>query len=170
MHNVLNAILFQSVWFSAVLVGWQLSLIIVLMMLFHLLYFRKKGPSYSRLVLIILFGMLFDALLFNLGLFQASDLSQASFLGMPIWLMTIWLAFGFTLFASLSWWQAYPRVFISGCMVAGPLSYWAGMRLNALYIVDVGFLVLCFSWLLVSYSVTRFLPREAQANDLSRLS
>jgi len=159
MNKVVNALLFQACWFSAVMHSWELALAPLLCLLGHSIWKERGQHDYLRLAVLVAFGFVFDTFMFRLGIFASPSLEVTSVFGMPLWLIAMWCAFSLTLSSSLSWHNRFPRVFIAVTALAGPLSYWGGMRLGALTIEPVGFVLLAAEWGLIAFMVVRFLGK-----------
>ena len=159
MNKIVNALLFQACWFSAVMHSWELAMAPLLCLLGHSVWKERGQHDYLGLAALVTFGLAFDTFMFQLGIFVSPSQEVAAVLGMPLWLMAMWCAFSLTLSSSLSWYTRFPRVFIGVTALAGPLSYWGGMRLGALTIEPVGFVLLAFEWGLIAYMVVRFLGK-----------
>lgn len=157
MNKIVNAVLFQACWFSAVMHSWSLAVLPLLCLLFHGLWQERGKHDYSKLALLVAFGFVFDTLMFQAGFFASPTADVASVFGMPLWLMAMWCAFSLTLGSSLNWYVSYPRVFIAVTALAGPLSYWGGMRLGAITIEPAGFALLALEWGFIAFMVVRFL-------------
>lgn len=170
MQKLVNALLFQAIWFSAVLVGWQWAIWPLVALFLHGLIKERGQHAYGFLLLFAFAGIALDTLWFSLGWFRMPDPSVWHVAGMPLWLMCMWPAFALTLGSSLSWWRQWPLTFILACAVAGPLSYFAGMRLGALHITDQGFIALVCVWTLAGTVIVWQLPKRVsgQSSVLAR--
>ena len=158
MHKLINAVLFQAIWFSAVLVGWHLAIVPLALLCCHAFTQERDRHQLGFIAPFVLAGITLDALLFNIGWFQLPNPEVVQFAGMPLWLMIMWLAFSLTLASSLSWHQQWPRLFVLACAIAGPLSYFGGMRLGALSIQPEGFVALSLVWLSAGVLIVKVLP------------
>lgn len=155
-HNVLNAILFQLCWFSAILGEWYLALIPLLVMFVHIVIL--KTPGLFLLLALSLIGMCFDSIYHFLGVYQfESNTAVIPFLNLPLWLAVLWLAFCMTLPISLVWMLRKPYLFVIGCSILGPLSYLAGRRLGVLEFSDSNLWFLILEWCVFSIIALLFL-------------
>ncbi|WP_179957587.1 DUF2878 domain-containing protein [Exilibacterium tricleocarpae] len=124
---VLNAALFEVVWFACVWGGDGMAAAAVIALLaVHGWLVMRDTAEWRFIAAVALVGIAGDCLWFGFGVFQRTD----QMLLPPLWLMLLWLAFATTLkhsFAKLGnfWWLAA----LVGA-VAGPLSYLAGAALN----------------------------------------
>ena len=134
---IFNAVLFQVIWFVAILFGdswFLLSLAPILGLHFFSLYYICQQPLVWKneifLLLICLgIGFLVESLKLRLGVW--SPLIDDVF--PPLWLLAIWLGFGMSLHGSLGFLQSnFGLSLLLGLMVA-PASYFAGARLSPTY-------------------------------------
>lgn len=120
---IAQAIGFQALWFSAIL-GKNQWLLLGLVLIVLNLFSSPQRRSDIKLIPLALVGLVGDAILTYVGLFQFDHT--------PLWLVLIWLGFVFTFNHSMAWLQRidWPlQAAIGG--VAGTLSYLAGERLGA---------------------------------------
>lgn len=151
-HVLINALLFQVVWFVAVLAGDYWALLPVTLMLVHISMIRKQLPlSVLPLLVLAVIGVIFDSLLNYMGVYQfPTSYLGLPFLGLPVWLACLWLGFCLTLPLSLAWLIKKPLLFVLGCSILGPVSYLAGRRLDALSFSDANIWFLVIQWGLFS--------------------
>ena len=132
---IVNAVIFQAIWFLAILFGDSLVLLVVpcLLALHFYCLLRIYGPQvYLRnelllVALCLLIGFFVELIKLQLGVWSAVVLNNVP----PFWLMAIWAGFGITLHSSLSFLQGkivLPAVL--GLLLA-PASYFAGAKLSA---------------------------------------
>jgi hypothetical protein len=155
-HNILNAVLFQFCWFTAIFSEWYLALIPLTLMLVHLVFIKM---SWLFILLILsLIGMTFDSIYHYLGVYQfAPDTLVLPLLNIPLWLSILWLAFCLTLPISLAWMLRKPYLFVLGCSVLGPVSYIAGRRFGVLDFSDSNAWFLILEWSVFSLIALIFL-------------
>lgn len=125
-RQLLNALLFQLGWFTCVLSGDSLWLLLgVVIVLAHFRWVGRWGDEGPMMLGIALIGITLDSFLNWLGVFQFQQVS----LLIPFWLMLLWVLLASTLRHGLAW-SARPwwRACLLGAL-AGPLSYYAGGRL-----------------------------------------
>lgn len=144
-HIVINAVLFQALWFSAVMLGWVFALPLLCLMAWHLLLTLPAIP-WVRLALLACVGILADSLASGFGFygFPSAEALMAGFI--PFWLVCLWLGFVLTLIASLQWLRRHTVAFAFACAIAGPASYWAGVKLGALILEPSALFVTCGIW------------------------
>lgn len=124
---ILNGLLFQLGWFSAVLGGNAVALgvMLAILMIHQLLFIRHKS-EWLFIVLVGVIGIVVDSTLSlsNVLLFSSTAV------GIPTWLFCIWILFACTINHSLSWLKDRPLVAIVMGGFAGPSSYFAGSKLS----------------------------------------
>ena len=126
----LNFILFQSIWFAAILGQENLEWLVALLLATHFLLCRNHLTSELKVVLpCAAIGVAADALLTLAGVFIFEP--APSILPIPFWLIGIWLGFAATFRHSFSYLMAKPIIAIPAAAVAAPFSYFAGMKLGA---------------------------------------
>lgn len=124
---VLNGLLFQIGWFSAVLGGNNIALAVTLALLvIHHLVFINSHKQWLLIAAITLLGLAVDT---TLSLAGVLIFSQVQF-GIPLWLLCIWVLFACTLNHSLAWLKNKPLLAVFVGAAAGPWSYFAGSKLS----------------------------------------
>jgi hypothetical protein len=151
-HVIANALLFQALWFVAILGEWYWALIPLALMLSHLFSISKQLPvNILPLLLLACFGMIFDSALKYIGVYQFSVVSPViPYLDLPMWLAALWLGFCLTLPLSLAWLVKNAYLFVLACSLMGPVSYLAGRRLEALNFSDANIWFLVLEWCVFS--------------------
>ena len=154
-----NLLWFQLCWFVAVLGREKLIAVLALLLVVRLLQPDWRRELYL-MVTCASIGVIVDAVLTHLEFFV---FVPDPMMTLPFWLIGLWLAFSGTLNAGLAWLQG--RLFLSALLgaVFGPLSYFAGMQLNAVKFEQNLFftmLILALIWSLLmplfSYLAWRF--------------
>lgn len=130
--KVVNALLFQACWFSAILVGWEFALFPLSLLILFAFFVERGQHAWARVLMLVSIGIALDSAFIATGLYTLPEPIPANIAGFPLWLVCMWSAFALTLGSSLSWWQSYPKVFILACAIAGPCSYFAGTRFEVL--------------------------------------
>lgn len=158
---VLNFILFQIAWFACVLGAanakpWLGVLITAVILAWHLYQSKNLTNELKLLMYTVVIGAFLDQALvsFNLvnylhhGWHQSHAWNQSI---VPVWILTLWLAFATTLNMSLAWMQKrYFVGFIFG-MIGGPLAYLAAEKLGAVTIASqLSFVVLAVGWAMIT--------------------
>ena len=153
MPRLINAVLFQAVWFICLLAGSVWALVATAVYLFlHDRYFMRTRREWRLIGAFLALGILIDGAFFQLELFSfsANITGQNSF--PPVWLLCLWASVA-TLFAhSLVFLRS--RYLLTAIMGAiGPtLSYFAGANLAGITLASpiwLSLLVVAFVWSMV---------------------
>ncbi len=169
--TLLNAGLFQLVWFGSVLgagVYQSLSYAVVALVLLVLsLRLHQRQRSDLWLVLIALpAGWLLDTLWIRLGVLDYGDTLTA-----PTWILLMWIGVALTVNHSLVILRDRPLLGALVVAVFAPVSYLAGQRLGAVDVPDVQRLwMVCLSWGLLFYLMFRLALRLSESTAASVVS
>jgi hypothetical protein len=125
----LNFILFQSIWFAAILGQEQLEWLVALLLITHVLLSANLTNELKVVLLCAAIGVAVDTALTLAGVFIFDP--TPSVLPIPFWLVGIWLGFAGTFRHSMTYLVAKPLIAIPAATVAAPLSYLAGMSMGA---------------------------------------
>lgn len=143
MKPLMNAILFQTVWFICLLAGNAWALVATLVYLFlHDRYFMQTRREWRLLFTFLALGVVIDGTLFQIGVFSSSVTLFGQTKLPPIWLLCLWVCVG-TLFAhSLAFLRS--RYVLSALMggVGPTMSYFAGANLAGISLLEPIFLTL----------------------------
>jgi hypothetical protein len=126
--TLINLALFQLGWLVCVLGGNLYAVAFTLAALLLHRWLVLDDPREWKLIgVIVLAGCLWDAALAYSGVIRYAD---ASVVGIPLWLVCLWLLFATTFMHSLLWlrrclWLAAPLA-----ALLGPVSYWFGSNLT----------------------------------------
>lgn len=162
MKLLLNAVLYQSIWFIAILGGTRYLWCGVLLLGVHFVFSSKRKADALLMLCILMMGLVIDGLLKYSGFFSFNN----DQFPLPLWLMMIWVAFATLPHHSLNWLKGRPLLSVLLGAVGGPLAYWAGIRLGA---ASFGF-SLPFSLLMLGIIWSFVLPvsvKLAQLTDFS---
>ena len=155
MKPLINAILFQSVWFICLLAGSTWALIATALYLFlHDRYFMTDRREWRLLFAFLILGLVVDGTLFQIGIFSTNTEVLSSIKPPPVWLLCLWISVG-TLFAhSLAFLRS--RYILSALLGAiGPtMSYFAGAKLAGITLAEP----MVFSLLMVAVIWSMVLP------------
>ncbi|KZY27863.1 DUF2878 domain-containing protein [Oleiphilus sp. HI0086] len=159
LNRLLNAVLFQSCWFLAILSDWYLALCAFALLLVHFVRTNASTHNSLKLLYIACIGILIDSLLMHLGVYQFPnpELRTNDFI-IPLWLIIMWCAFTLTLLSSLQWFLAKPYFFICLCCISGPASYLAGRHFGALHFADASLIFIILEWFVVGVLCTAIFP------------
>lgn len=137
MKPLMNAILFQVVWFVCLLAGNAWALVATLVYLIvHDRYFMQTRKEWRLLFTFLVLGVVIDGTLFQIGVFSSNVtlLEQATL--PPIWLLCLWVCVGSLFPHSLAFLRS--RYVLSALMGAvGPtMSYFAGANLAGIRLAE----------------------------------
>jgi len=125
--NLLNALVFQVGWFVCVLGGNFAALIYTaIALLFHHQFILIRPRQWYVLLAIAAGGCLLDILLVQTSIIHFEN---ADVIGIPIWLMCLWLLFATTFQYCLGWLRRYLWLAVILAAVFGPMTYWLGANL-----------------------------------------
>jgi hypothetical protein len=138
-----NFLAFEAAWFAAVTGGaagrgWLLSTPVVAVVAIHLFINRARIRAELALILAVtLFGILLETGFLGAGLIRYAGMAEGQVLP-PIWITALWFGFGTLPNACLAWLKG--RWFLQAVLglVSGPLTYWAGVKLGAATLPDLG--------------------------------
>ncbi|MCE2596184.1 DUF2878 domain-containing protein [Motilimonas cestriensis] len=123
----LNALMFQLVWFAAILLQQDAWPYVSALLLLHFYLSPTRRQDLPLLIGVSFVGMLVDSALSLSGVFVFAD--QAI---LPVWLAFLWFHFAVALNHSLAWLRRLPLLLVALMgSISGPLSYLGGYRLGA---------------------------------------
>lgn len=125
----LNFLLFQAIWFAAILGQEDLEWLVAALLVAHILLVADPAKELRLVLPCAAIGVAVDAALTLSGVFIFDPAPPV--LPIPFWLIGIWLAFAGTFRHSMSYLLAKPMIAIPAAAIAAPLSYLAGMGLGA---------------------------------------
>lgn len=129
---IINAVLFQLLWFVAVQGSdlWALFAMAVFFLIHSILFIRDQ-QTWLAIFLFGLIGWLADSAIANFGVVQyhGSYTAYSVTFG-PLWLFSLWLCFASTLFFSLQWLTRYLWVSALLGLLVAPSSYLLGVKLS----------------------------------------
>ena len=137
MSYLINFVLFQLAWFAGILgAAHQQALIGILgMVLCGALHLRSLPRVSRRAEYVLMFqcfclGTLIDTVLMHAGIMVYASPNPIGFIS-PLWMSLLWVALAMTLNHSLAWLKN--KYWLSAILgsITGPLSYLAGVRLDA---------------------------------------
>lgn len=132
---LINAVLFQILWFAAVLGGahkilWPAILAAAVMFGWQLAGKRRHPSDIKVICTAIVLGLAVDSTWIGLGLMQFADPRPFVWLS-PIWMVLMWAGFALTINHSMMWLTAHPVLPALMGLIGGPMAYLAGERLGA---------------------------------------
>jgi len=125
----LNLLLYQGIWFSAVLGRTPYAWIPFALVAVHFLLCKSRSRELAIVFACSALGLCVDTALTLFGVFVFDP--EPSMLPIPIWLIAIWLGFCATLRHGLSSFMARPVLLIALAILGAPLSYLGAHRLGA---------------------------------------
>ena len=138
---IINAVLFQILWFAAILGSahsliWPSLLACSLLAIWQLNPMRRQASDFILIPVAIVIGLIIDTLLLQLKLFKFTY--PFPFEGIsPLWIILLWVGFAMTINHSLKWLNLHPLLPALVGAIFAPLSYLAGLRLGAVeYLAD----------------------------------
>ena len=143
---VINAIWFKVTWIACVQMGNTAALALLpLTVLLHIGFIRLDRIELLFVFYVVFAGFVFDILLayFGLVVFPGGSLVP------PLWLVTIWLAFGTLIVVSLPYLARNLKLFSLLSAAMGMTSYWAGTTLSDAglgYAASVSLPLLALAW------------------------
>lgn len=128
LATALPLLMAQAVWWAAILAGAALAAAALLVQIVLAYWLdRNSLPSWRRLLLLTGSGLLLDAVTVQLDLVAFRD---ASAVGLPLWLLLLWLSFALTV-PRLQQWLPSRASQLAVFVIAAPLAYFAGAALGA---------------------------------------
>lgn len=145
--TIINAALFQALWFACVIGGannqlWPSMLAATVMLAWQLRAKNRHTNDVLVVLVAILMGVIVDTAWTVFGLMDFSD-PRPIYPITPGWILMMWVGFALTINHSLAWLANHP--FLPGVVgfIGGPLAYYAGKRLGAVdYLIDTWLLSL----------------------------
>lgn len=130
-----NLGIFYITWFICVVwrMPWAVAAAAVAIA-FHLVWVRPGVGEWRVLIACSAVGIVVDSLLTLTGVFNFQTVVGGDVFGetlAPLWLMALWLVFATTLNVSMK--PLSNKLMLAGPLgaIMGPLSYWLGLKLNA---------------------------------------
>lgn len=135
MNVLVNFVGFQACWFACVMgagAGYPMlgPLVTAVWVGFHVGVSKARGREAAMIAIAGAFGTLVDTLLPAYGLYRFAGPPLAGS-SCPLWITALWMAFATTLHSSLGWLAGRPVLAAVLGAIAGPASYYAGVRLGA---------------------------------------
>ena len=141
-RRLANFVFFQMGWFACVLgaasggvmlgVGMAVALLVVVL---HVAMAEHPAAEFELVMSAAVLGLVWESAMMQSGLLSAPH--GGVIVGMaPPWMVVMWALFATTLNASLGWLQGRWVLSIVLGAMAGPLSYWAGVRMGAVQFVE----------------------------------
>ncbi|MDH3389272.1 MAG: DUF2878 domain-containing protein [Gammaproteobacteria bacterium] len=125
---LINLALFQVGWLVCVIGGniYAVAFTAVALLLHGWLVLGSR-IEWKLIGLVVLIGCLWDIAMAQIGVISYAD---ATLLGIPLWLVCLWLLFATTFMHALFWLNRHIWLAVIFAAVMGPASYWAGTKLT----------------------------------------
>lgn len=173
MRNAINFVAFQLVWFAAVggaahSLWWAGPAAFLVFAAYHLRRGVRARGDLRLMVLALGLGFVTDTLMAATGMSSYASAVPPAPLA-PLWILSLWAGFAFTLNHSMHWLTARPLLVSPLAAILGPLSYygasrvWGAVTITAPLMHAVGLLGLC--WLLSMAVLSLAARRFARAPD-----
>ncbi|MFT5136014.1 MAG: hypothetical protein ACI9XU_000658 [Arenicella sp.] len=141
MSALINAVLFQMLWFACVLGSsqallWPAVLMMGVMIVWQLHPGRRHPNDMKVLLGAVVLGLIIDTIWVSFGFMVFKDPRPVPWLS-PAWIIIMWAGFALTINHSMSWLSQHPMLPALMGLIGGPLAYFAGQRLGAVeYLTD----------------------------------
>lgn len=138
---VINALLFQALWFACVVGGanllmWPAIIAGAVMAIWQLHPKRRHHNDISVVLAALILGLLVDSSWTIFGLMEFAGPRPMQPLA-PGWILIMWMGFALTVNHSMAWLANHPVLPGLMGLIGGPLAYFAGLRLGAVqYLID----------------------------------
>jgi len=137
-----NFVLFEAAWFACVIGASQDGLAVMagtgaalLAVALHVALSEQPIAELELAMAAALIGLAWETLLIQIGVVAVPH--GELFAGVaPPWIVAMWALFATTLNYSLGWLRGRWMLAAALGAIAGPLSYWAGVRMGALQFID----------------------------------
>lgn len=159
-HKIVSFVLFNALWLSAV--SGRENYIVLSGVLLALQFFYSIAVarvSWTLILRLFAVGLLLEAIVISLGVI---DFAGGYF---PLWLVMLWLGFSSMAPVALDWIAPKPAIAVLLGAVSGPLSYVAGIKLNAATVDSMPIVIACYVavWgLMMAYFVFSMSPKKEQ--------
>ena len=159
-HKIVSFVLFNALWLSAV--SGRENYIVLSGVLLALQFFYSIAVarvSWTLILRLFAVGLLLEAIVISLGVI---DFAGGYF---PLWLVMLWLGFSSMAPVALDWLAPKPIVAVLLGAISGPLSYVAGIKLNAATVDSIPIVIACYAavWgLMMAYFVFSMSPKKEQ--------
>lgn len=139
-NMILNIVLFQLGWFACVLSAASnqplFGATVAIVILGAHLFISKQYKEELRLIGVAMaIGLVWDSLIVSMGWITYQSGMIVSFMA-PYWIILMWALFATTLNFSMSWLKRKLLLATFFGAIAGPLAYYAGVKLGAVEFKD----------------------------------
>lgn len=148
--NIANLIVFQMGWLVCVIAGDLYAVLFTCAaFVFHYHYLSSNRSEWLLIGIIAAVGCLWDLTIAQFAVLQFTGPVP---LGIPVWLICLWLLFATTFQHSMAWLKGWPLLSAIFAAILGPASYWSGTQLaevrfglpiiTALLVISAGWAIL----------------------------
>ncbi|MBM80520.1 MAG: hypothetical protein CMJ78_07995 [Planctomycetaceae bacterium] len=141
MHQpIVNFVVFQAAWFACVLGGaygypWTGVIATIVWLGLHLVWHPNREGEIKLFLAGAVLGYLADSILVSAGILVFSP--EARLVGpSPLWMVALWLGFVATFHNAMKWMSGRYLLGTVLGVIAGPIAYWGGARLEAVTFAD----------------------------------
>ena len=141
VRKLLDFSILQAGWFVAVLGAaagneWVGPVAVVAFIALHILWIAPVAKRRTELSNVLVFGLagcVIDAVQTHFGVLRFHD-GTFTIAGIPPWLVALWLLFPILFNSAFEWLHGRPWLAAALALVGGPLSYRAGVAMDAIYL------------------------------------
>jgi len=135
-NALINLVLFQVLWFLSVIgshhqLVWPACLLLAVFAYWQLGSARRHPSDIRLLCVAVITGLILDTAWIHLSLIQYNNSAPIAHIA-PLWIILLWAGFALTINHSLAWVKQKPTLGYLFGFIGAPLSYYAGVKLNAL--------------------------------------
>ena len=153
-HIIINALLFQLVWFSCVFLKLEWAAIFLLVMLLHSIKYLMDKLNLIVVVASLVLGLTMDSMLSVYSFYSFSEPAWQLLLGfgpssgayIPLWLIMIWLGFSLALPHAMGWLLNMKGLFVATMTGLAPMSYMVGRQLNVIEFSNADLPIIAAAW------------------------
>ncbi|ATZ74269.1 DUF2878 domain-containing protein [Idiomarina sp. X4] len=126
MHKIISFVLFNGIWFSAVVGRGDYLWLTVALVLIQVVYSLRIGNTHwTVMARLFAVGLLLEAISISLGVI---DFEGGYF---PLWLALLWLGFAAMAPVALDWLAKKTWLALIAGAVSGPVTYMTGVQFGA---------------------------------------
>jgi hypothetical protein len=134
-----NFVLFQMAWFVCVITAargssWLGVLAVLVVVSIHVVLSPRPRAALQLLAIVSITGVLWDSAVLSTGWLRYNSGWSVAWLA-PGWIIAMWTLFGTLLNVSLRWLRGRWLLAAAFGLVGGPLAYYGGVKLGAVYLI-----------------------------------
>lgn len=132
---IINAVLFQILWFSCVVGGakellWPSILAGIILATWQLQAKNRHQTDVCLILAALIMGLIIDTAWTVFGVLEFAGARVIDPIA-PVWILILWVGFSLTVNHSMSWLNSKFYLPAAVGFIGGPMSYLAGLRLGA---------------------------------------